>query len=158
HVQTLRHASDAIMVGVGTVIADDPLLTDRTGAARRRPLLRVVLDSSLRLSLHSKLVQTANNDVLVLCTFAEESRRARLEAAGVQVAQVKAAGSLDPLPPNVKRMPVRRRTGTGKPIVDRTAGSSHDGRPDLQRVMRLLGEMEITSLLIEGGASVNWAS
>src|SRR5262249_47126159 len=93
HVQTLRHASDAIMVGVGTVIPDDPLLTDRTGAARRRPLLRVILDSSLRLPLHSKLVKTANNDVLVLCTFAEESRRARLESAGVRVVQVHAPGS-----------------------------------------------------------------
>ena len=41
HVQELRHESDAIMVGVGTIIADDPLLTDRTGLPRRLPLLRV---------------------------------------------------------------------------------------------------------------------
>ncbi len=42
HLQTLRHQHDAILVGVGTVIADDPLLTDRSGLARRRPLLRVI--------------------------------------------------------------------------------------------------------------------
>src|SRR5262249_14800944 len=70
HVHELRHESDAIMVGVGTVIADDPLLTDRTGLARRRPLLRVVLDSRLRLSPDSRLVQTAHDDVLVFCSFA----------------------------------------------------------------------------------------
>src|SRR5260370_14949265 len=75
HVQELRHESDAIMVGVGTVIADDPLLTDRTGRPRRRPLLRVVLDSRLRLSSDSRLVKTARNDVLGFCSFAEEKKR-----------------------------------------------------------------------------------
>ena len=58
HVQELRHESDAIMVGVGTIIADDPLLTDRTGLPRRRPLLRVILDSRLRCPLDSRLVKT----------------------------------------------------------------------------------------------------
>src|ERR1039458_9494613 len=59
HVHEMRHGSDAIMVGVGTIIADDPLLTDRTGLPRRRPLLRVILDSRLRLPLDSRVVRTA---------------------------------------------------------------------------------------------------
>jgi diaminohydroxyphosphoribosylaminopyrimidine deaminase / 5-amino-6-(5-phosphoribosylamino)uracil reductase len=49
HVQQLRHQSDAILAGVGTVMADDPLLTDRSGLPRRRKLLRVILDSYLRI-------------------------------------------------------------------------------------------------------------
>ena len=129
HVQELRHASDAIMVGVGTIIADDPLLTDRTGDPRRRPLLRVILDSRLRLSPDTRIVKTArqNNDVLVFCSFAEEKKRAELERCGVRVEQL-------PL------------------------GDGNDGRPDLRKVVARLGELEITSLLIEGGALVNWAA
>ncbi len=126
HVQQLRHAMDAIMVGVGTVIADDPLLTDRTGQPRRRPLLRVILDSRLRMPLASRAVKTAREDVLVFCSFAEEKKRKELESRGVRVEQVALGGG--------------------------------DGRPSLQSIVTRLGELEITSLLIEGGALVNWAA
>ena len=88
HVHEMRHASDAIMVGVGTIIADDPLLTDRTGLPRRRPLQRVVLDSRLRLPLESRVVKTARQDLIVFCCFAEENKRRELEARGVVVEQV----------------------------------------------------------------------
>ncbi len=88
-VQLLRHASDAVLTGVGTVLADDPLLTDRSGAARRRPLLRVVLDSRLRTPVDSQLVRSAQGDVLVLCgDGAAAERVAALEAAGVEVERV----------------------------------------------------------------------
>ena len=53
-VQPLRWQADAAMVGVDTVLADDPLLTDRSGLRRRRPLQRVVLDSALRMPLDCK--------------------------------------------------------------------------------------------------------
>ncbi len=88
HVQELRHQHDAILVGVGTVIADDPWLTDRSGRPRRRPLLRVILDSRLRLPIESRLVQTAQNDVLVLCSFAEEKRKKQLLKLGIRVEQL----------------------------------------------------------------------
>ena len=88
HVQELRHQHDAILVGVGTVIADDPLLTDRSGRPRGRPLLRVILDSRLRLPLESRVVKTANEDLLVLCSFAEEKKRKQLQERGVWVEQI----------------------------------------------------------------------
>ena len=141
HVHELRHANDAIMVGVGTVIADDPLLTDRTGLPRRRPLLRVILDSRLRLPLDSRVVKTAREDLIVFCCFAEENKRRELESHGVMVEQV----------------PMRR------PVEDGTipfpgSAPTVDGRPDLEGVLANLGAREITSLIIEGGAMVNWAA
>jgi diaminohydroxyphosphoribosylaminopyrimidine deaminase/5-amino-6-(5-phosphoribosylamino)uracil reductase len=124
HVQHLRHQHDAILVGVGTVIADNPLLTDRSGLPRRRPLLRVILDSRLRIPLDSRIVQTAKHDVLVFCSLAEEKRKQQLQDHGIQVEQVATAGV--------------------------------DGRPDLHAICRFLAEREITSVMIEGGAFVNW--
>ncbi|HUZ04779.1 MAG TPA: bifunctional diaminohydroxyphosphoribosylaminopyrimidine deaminase/5-amino-6-(5-phosphoribosylamino)uracil reductase RibD, partial [Acidobacteriaceae bacterium] len=84
-VQQMRHAADAVLTGIGTVMSDDPLMTDRSGRARRRPLLRVVLDSALRLRPDSQLVRTANNDVLVFCTRLIGDRVRSLEALGVRV-------------------------------------------------------------------------
>jgi len=65
-VQLLRHASDAILTGIGTVLADDPLLTDRTEESRRRPLLRIVLDMHLRIPRSSQLIRSTNRDLLIL--------------------------------------------------------------------------------------------
>ena len=93
-VQQMRHASDALITGVDTVIADDPLLTDRSGLPRRRPLLRVVLDSSLRLPVESKLVRSAKDDLLIFHTSAASDRAHTLEALGVRLERVEAeAGS-----------------------------------------------------------------
>jgi len=139
-VHQIRHANDAIMVGVGTIIADDPLLTDRTGLPRRRPLLRVILDSRLRLPMDSRVVKTAHDDVLVFCCFAEEHKRRELESLGVQVVQV----------------PMHQPLADG--IIPFPSGAAPDGRPDLERVLEELGEREITSLIIEGGSMVNWAA
>lgn len=86
HVQTLRHYSDAILTGIGTVLADDCRLTDRSGEERARPLLRIVLDSALRTPLDSKMVESARGDVLVATTSAGSvERRKKLEAKGIRV-------------------------------------------------------------------------
>jgi diaminohydroxyphosphoribosylaminopyrimidine deaminase/5-amino-6-(5-phosphoribosylamino)uracil reductase len=122
HVQQLRHQSDAILTGIGTVLADDPVLTDRTGLPRRRPLLRVLLDSHLRLPLDSRVAQSAREDVLVFCSPAEASKKTTLEKLGVRV---------EPIP------------------------SSAESVLDLSLILKRLGELEITSLLLEGGSRVN---
>jgi diaminohydroxyphosphoribosylaminopyrimidine deaminase / 5-amino-6-(5-phosphoribosylamino)uracil reductase len=130
HVQELRHQHDALLVGAGTILSDNPLLTDRSGRGRRRPLLRVILDSRLRLPLESRLVQSVaaerRNDVLVFCSAAEEGKKAQLEAMGIRIEKFPAV------------MP--------------------DGRPDLTGILRRLGQLEITSVMIEGGATVNWTA
>ncbi len=130
HVQELRHANDALLVGAGTILSDNPLLTDRSGRARRRPLLRVILDSRLRVPLDSRLVQSVaterRDDVLIFCSSADAQKKTQLEALGIRIETLPAV-----LP---------------------------DGRPDLPAILRRLGELEITSVMIEGGATVNWTA
>jgi diaminohydroxyphosphoribosylaminopyrimidine deaminase/5-amino-6-(5-phosphoribosylamino)uracil reductase len=85
-VQLLRHSADAILTGIGTILADDPLLTDRTHLSRRRPLLRIVLDSRLRTPLDSRLVQSAKDDVLLFCHETAPAHRIQgLSDLGIEV-------------------------------------------------------------------------
>jgi diaminohydroxyphosphoribosylaminopyrimidine deaminase / 5-amino-6-(5-phosphoribosylamino)uracil reductase len=133
HVHELRHQHDALLVGIGTVLVDDPLLTDRSGKPRRRRLLRVVLDSKLRLPPDSRLVRGTPNEpesnLLVFCASRDDpglqQKRIQLAEAGVRIESVP-AGAV--------------------------------GRLDLNSIMRCLAQLEITSLMIEGGSSVNGAA
>jgi diaminohydroxyphosphoribosylaminopyrimidine deaminase/5-amino-6-(5-phosphoribosylamino)uracil reductase len=67
-VHELRHEHDAIMVGANTAITDNPNLTDRSGRPRRRPLVRAVLDNSLRLPVEHKLIRTARETPTIVFT------------------------------------------------------------------------------------------
>ncbi len=96
-VQPLRWQVDAALTGVDTVLADDPLLTDRSGLRRRRPLLRVVLDSALRMPLDSKMVHGARNDVVIFTVSKEEGRIRELQARGVRVEVLPAEAGRVPL-------------------------------------------------------------
>jgi diaminohydroxyphosphoribosylaminopyrimidine deaminase/5-amino-6-(5-phosphoribosylamino)uracil reductase len=119
-VHRMRHAVDALIVGVGTIIADDPLLTDRSDLPRRRPLMRIVLDSTLRTPLDSQLVKTAYQDVLIFFSHAEVAAQKALEARGVRLQQI-----------------------------------AHRGpRIPLQDALVRLAEMQITNVLLEGGAEL----
>jgi diaminohydroxyphosphoribosylaminopyrimidine deaminase/5-amino-6-(5-phosphoribosylamino)uracil reductase len=96
-VQPLRWQADAVMVGVDTVLADDPTLTDRSGLPRRRPLQRLILDSALRMPLDSKLVSTAQNDVVVFTVSNDQASARALTQRGVRVEVLPAESGRVPL-------------------------------------------------------------
>ncbi len=131
HVQELRHQNDALVCGLATIVKDNPLLSDRSVRPRRRPLLRVILDSRLRLPIDSRFVQGAaaerKSDAIVFCCNPDGDKKKQLEDLGIRIEQVAPTGN-------------------------------HPERPDLAVALRRLGEMEITSALIEGGANVNWSA
>jgi diaminohydroxyphosphoribosylaminopyrimidine deaminase/5-amino-6-(5-phosphoribosylamino)uracil reductase len=85
-VHEMRHEYDAILIGSGTAITDDPLLTDRSGKTRRRKLVRVVLDSRLRLPLESQLAQTA--DEIPTIVFTDSQDREKIEALQKQNVEI----------------------------------------------------------------------
>jgi diaminohydroxyphosphoribosylaminopyrimidine deaminase/5-amino-6-(5-phosphoribosylamino)uracil reductase len=124
-VHLLRAQCDAILVGVGTALADDPLLTCRLPGMEAQSPVRVVLDRSLRMPGTSKLVHSARETPLWVMTssLAEAPAATKLGAAGAQVIRVATT-----------TMP--------------TSGL------DLSAVLRALAEKGITRLLVEGGARV----
>jgi len=123
-VHELRAASDAIVVGVGTVLADDPQLTARLPAdqAPHRQPLRVVVDSQARMPIESVLARTVHETptLLVVTERADEHRMSALRSAGVEVVRL----------------------------------SSADGRVDIPSLLAELGRRELCSVLLEGGASL----
>ncbi len=96
-VQPLRWQADAVLTGVDTVLADDPWLTDRSGLRRRRPLLRVVLDSALRMPLECKMVKGVQNDVVLFTVSKDETRINLLRERGVRVEVLPAEAGRVPL-------------------------------------------------------------
>jgi diaminohydroxyphosphoribosylaminopyrimidine deaminase/5-amino-6-(5-phosphoribosylamino)uracil reductase len=123
-VNLLRAQCDAILVGIGTVRADDPLLTCRLPGMEARSPVRVVLDRSLRISGSSRLVHSARETPLWVMTsdLAEAPAAIKLGAAGAQVIRVTTAST----PPGL----------------------------DLNAVLHALADKGITRLLVEGGARV----
>ncbi len=119
-VHELRHEYDAILIGAGTALADDPSLTDRSGRKRRRPLVRVLLDEHLQLSPESKLAQTTAAAPVLAFTGKDSAgeRVAQLHELGVEVCRHKSSGR------------------------------------DLEYILEQLGNREIQSVLVEGGAGV----
>ncbi len=123
YVHTLRHRHQGIMVGVGTVLADDPQLSVRLTVPAIQPV-RIIVDSQLRIPRNARVLQEQDRQSTILLTTSRALRlhRAELEARGVQVLTC----------------------GDGPQV-------------DLPLAMRLLGEREIGSILLEGGSRLNGA-
>lgn len=133
-VHRFRHASDAILTGIGTVLADDPLLTDRSNLQRRRRLMRIVLDTHCRMPLASRLVESANEDLIVFCgRNAPNDRQRALRQRGVIV---------EPLP----LLTLAQR-----------GGGPRSPQIDLRAVLKRLGDLEMLSVLVETGSGLNGA-
>ncbi len=129
-VQQTRNALKGIMVGIGTILNDDPRLTCRMDGGRNP--IRIICDSKLRIPLSSNVVSTAKEVSTIVATVephAEYNRfwkeqKAELEASGVEVLVVK----------------------------------ERDGRLDLRDLMIKLGEKQIDGILLEGGSTLNYAA
>ncbi|HEX4322642.1 MAG TPA: bifunctional diaminohydroxyphosphoribosylaminopyrimidine deaminase/5-amino-6-(5-phosphoribosylamino)uracil reductase RibD [Acidobacteriaceae bacterium] len=132
-VQPMRWAADAVLTGVDTVIADDPLMTDRSGKPRRRPLLRVILDSALRMPLDSKLIKTAKDDVVIFTVPAPERDRHATEVAAARIEEL-------------------RRRGVRVEVM-----AAESSRVPLGRLLDKLGAEGILTVLTETGSRLNTA-
>jgi diaminohydroxyphosphoribosylaminopyrimidine deaminase/5-amino-6-(5-phosphoribosylamino)uracil reductase len=125
HVHQVRGVCDGIVVGIGTVLADDPMLNARQGSVSRQPL-RVVLDCELRIPLTSKLVQTVREFPLAIIASAEGLERNKAKAHVLQEA--------------------------GAEVV--AIDSREPGRLDLEKLLIEMGRRQWTRVLIEGGPTV----
>ena len=128
HVHQLRGRYAGILSGIGTVLADDPMLNCRIDGAHQP--LRIILDSHLRIPMGSRLVRSAKEyPLLIVCN---ESTRDREEGTN-RIQKLEEAGA------KVWTLPEK------------------NGHPDLNVLMQRLGEEKIDSVLIEGGGTVNEA-
>lgn len=129
HVHQLRSRYTGILAGIGTVLADDPMLNCRIDGAHQP--LRIILDSHLRIPMGSRLVRSAKEyPLLIVCN---ESTRDREEGTN-RIQKLEEAGA------KVWTLPEK------------------NGHPDLNVLMQRLGEEKIDSVLIEGGGTVNEAA
>lgn len=120
-IQRLRHS--AIMVGVGTVLADDPMLNCRL--ENGRDPVRIIGDSALRTPLDSNIVRTAGQIPTIIATVSSDEKRiSEYEDRGCRIIRT----------------------------------SPQNGKVDLRELMRILGSDKIDSILLEGGAEMNWSA
>ena len=128
YVHELRNEYPAILAGIGTVLADDPMLTARIPGARNP--MRVITDSSLRIPAGCNILKTAADIPAVIISamtdkvFGSSEKKAMIENMGAEAINL----------------------------------PGEDGHVDLKKVVNFLGERKISGLLIEGGGGVNYSA
>jgi len=123
YVHHLRNTYDAIMVGIGTVLADDPQLNTRLDVDNKKDPIRIVIDGKLDIPLNSKIVATSREQKTIVfsSTIEDKEKADTLKKYGVEIVEIRG----DP-----SKLPI-------------------------DKILAILGEREICSLLVEGGAEIN---
>ena len=117
----LRNKVDAILVGIGTVLRDNPELTVRLGKKSNRQPTPIVLDSRLKIPVESNLIALQRNPIIATTQLADPIKLKDLEKTGAKVLVIE---------------------------------QDENGQVDILKLVKKLGEMEITSVLVEGGGDV----
>ena len=162
HVQTLRNRYRGIMAGVGTVLADDPMLNCRMKGGRSP--VRIICDSNLRTPLDSQIVSSAGEYETIIATCVDDPNRIKpYEAAGISVIYAGRKGMAKALDLGVGKgiiAAVGLKEGKNIAAVNdpgkeekETAGM----KVDLDILMKELGRRKIDSILLEGGSQLNWS-
>lgn len=141
-VHGLRRETDVILVGISTVINDDPLLTIRYGMNKKgtKNPIRIIIDSKARIPLHSKIVRTANQieTRLVVTSKAPSKNLKKLEKRGLKIIVLDQGTKQDGEDRENKRKDNREKV-------------------DLKKLFNQLEKEGISNVLVEGGGEINWS-
>ena len=141
-VHGLRRETDVILVGISTVINDDPLLTIRYGMNKKgtKNPIRIIIDSKARIPLHSKIVKTANQieTRLVVTSKAPSKNLKKLEERGLKIIVLDQGTKEDRENRENKRKDNREKV-------------------DLKKLFNQLEKEGISNVLVEGGGEINWS-
>lgn len=141
-VHGLRRETDVILVGISTVINDDPLLTIRYGMNKKgtKNPIRIIIDSKARIPLHSKIVKTANQieTRLVVTSKAPYKNLKKLEERGLKIIVLDQGTKEDSEDRENKRKDNREKV-------------------DLKKLFNQLENEGISNVLVEGGGEINWS-
>lgn len=138
-VHGLRREAGVILVGISTVINDDPLLTIRYGMNKKgiKNPIRIIIDSKARIPLHSKIVKTANQieTRVVVTSKAPSKNLKKLKEKGIKI--------------------IVLDQGAEEDRVDRVEDNGE--KVDLKKLFDQLEKEGVSNVLVEGGGEINWS-